>query len=192
MFVTISEFEVALGSSLSQSDALRAQQLIENATAAVISYTGQQFAAGTTTATLNPRRGWVRLGQRPVTAVSAVTDINGSPINFTWNGLDKVKVGSNVMSDFAWEPWRSPLAMVKVTYTHGGDIPADIKAVVVSAAGRAFGVLPQETALSQETLGAYNYSTGAAASSGAVGFLLPERLILDRYRAHASSIEATR
>lgn len=193
MLATIEDLEIALETSLSGASLVRAEQLLKNASAAVVAYTGQQFLPGTSTVRLSTRKGFARLGQTPVTAVTAVEDPNGNPMLFTWDGADRVYLGMNVIDTFAWEPFRTPIRRAKVTYTHGDPVvPDDIKAVVLSAAGRAFGVKPQDTAVSQETIGQYNYSTGSAASSGAIGFLLPERAVLDRYVRAINSFEVTR
>jgi len=187
MLATLEDLEQLLGSSV---DASRAETLLAHASAAVRSYTGQHFTRETTTVTVRvPKSRWLRLAQRPVWTVDAVTDTNDNPLTFTFDGLDRVRIPANVPSEFSFEPWLSPVRTAKVTYDHGYDqTPGDIIAVVCQVAGRAYGVKADDTALNQETLGSYNYSTGNAAASGATGLLLPERQILDRYRGTARTI----
>jgi hypothetical protein len=72
---------------------------------------------------------------------------------------------------------------VDVTYTAGyDDVPADVVAVVVQIALRAFGVNAEQTGLQSESIAGYSYSVGSAAASGGLGMLQAEREVLDRYR----------
>ena len=69
----------------------RALALLADASAAVISYTGQQFVRATTTAQVRvPSDRKVRLGQLPVHDVDAVTDLNDNQLLFTFDGIDTV------------------------------------------------------------------------------------------------------
>lgn len=167
----------------------RALELLADASAAVISYTGQQFVRATTTVQVRVPSDWkVRLGQLPVHDVDAVTDLNDNQLLFTFDGIDTVHVTVNLDS-FSFEPWTSPIRTVNVTYDHGFDaIPDDIVAVVCQVAGRAYGTAPQDTGAAREQLGDWSYSAGAAASSGALGLLLPERAVLDRYTQRVRTI----
>lgn len=171
-----------IGRSLSGDD--RAAAVLADAIAAVQSYTGQQIAEGTSTVVVPVNRGSVRLAQIPVQSVDDVQTLEGAPIDFGFDGIRTITLASDrAIPRFDLEPFRSPPKTIRVTYTHGFDpIPDDILAVVFQVAGRAYGVNPLDTGINQETLGSYNYSTGSAASSGALGFLLPERMVLDRYR----------
>lgn len=189
---SLSDLEARMGVSLSGSDATRAQALLEDASAAAVAYTGQQFTPGQSTAVFNVRRGFARLGQMPVVSVDDVETIDGQSVYYRFEEPDRVYLTLSQQDVFEWEPFRTIPPKVRITYSHGGDVPGDIVAVVCSVAGRAFGVRPQDTAISQETIGQYNYSTGSAASSGAVGFLLPERAVLDRYVRHGGAVEVVR
>lgn len=185
----VTDLELVLGYDLEGSDVGRGQRLLDDASAAVVSYTGQTFVRAETTATVRvPPSRWLRLGQRPVHSVSAVTDVNDNELTFTFDGLDRVRIPAN-LSDFAWEPWPTSLRTAKVTYDHGYDqIPGDVIAVVCQMAARAYGVNPADAGVNNERIGEYSYGIGAAASSGAVGMLLPERSILDRYRTPARTV----
>lgn len=171
-----------IGRSLSGDD--RAAAVLADAIAAVQSYTGQQIAEGTSTVVVPVNRGMVRLTQIPVQSVDDVQTLGGAPIGFDFDGIRTITLNlDGAIRRFDLEPFRRTPRTIKVTYTHGFDpIPDDILAVVFQVAGRAYGVNPTDTGINQETLGSYNYSTGSAASSGALGFLLPERMVLDRYR----------
>lgn len=187
---TLADLETRMGAPI--GDMARASALLEDASSAVVAYTGQQFTAGQTTAVFNVRRGFARLGQLPVVSVDTVETLDGRQIYHRFEEPDRVSLRLSAIDSFEWEPFRTIPSRVRITYTHGGDVPADIIAVVCSVAGRAFGVRPQDTAIAQETIGSYNYSTGSAASSGGVGFLLPERAVLDRYVRHGGTVEAVR
>lgn len=182
-----------LQSIMSVTDDSRATTLLERASATVVMYTGQTFERATTTDRFRVRRGHVKLSQRPVNDVTAVVDKNANPISFEWDMGDRVKVASNVWGDFAFEPWTSSIQVVDVTYDHGYDtIPEVIIDVVCQIAGRAYGTTPDATALNQETLGAYNYSTGAAAASGTLGLLAGERAALDKFRRLGGTVGVDR
>lgn len=171
-FATVADVSRRLGRTLTADEAARVTVLLRDASAAVVNYTGQQFHAGTTTVTLRPKWGRVRLAQRPVTEVTTVVNGDGDDIDFDWDGADLVDVYGTS-------------APVTVTYDHGygpNDIPADIVAVVCQIVGRAFGRSAEGTGLTSETIGSYSYSVGAAAAAGPFGLLNDERAILDRYR----------
>lgn len=186
---TIDQLQARL--SVDISDVERAGVLLEDASATVRSYCGQDFTASTTTARLKVKRNVVRLPQRPVTDVDEVADTNGNTLTHEWVAGDRVKIQAN-LDDFSSVPWSSDISWVDVTYSHGYEsVPDDIIAVVCQIAGRAFGTSPEAAALSSESLGSYAYSTGGAAASGAVGMLAGERAVLDRYRRQAGSITVT-
>jgi hypothetical protein len=186
---TLDDLQSRLTSTI--SDANRAVRLLDDVSATVRSYTGQQFTQATTTARLKVKRGKVRLPQRPVTAVSAVEDTNGNSILFEWVAGDRVKIQPN-LDTFAYVPWALGIEWVDVTYTHGlASVPDDIVSVVCQIAGRAYGTSPDASAMSSESIGSYSYATGGAAASGAAGMLAGERAILDRYKRHVSSVSLT-
>lgn len=186
---TVGDLEGRLGRTFDVAETARATLLLQDASAAVRGYTGQQFTEATTTVRVKPRKGLVRLPQRPVTAVTAVEDTNGNAVLHTWRGDDTVSVSGNTPDTWAWEPWRNGLTSVDVTYTHGYDeVPDDIIAVVCQIAGRAMGHAADTTGMQSETIGEYSYSVGAAAAAGGLGLLNDERAVLDRYRRPAGLI----
>lgn len=185
---TIEDLEARMGRRITDDETPRAEALLQDASAAVRAYTGQQFTAGTTTARLRPRNGTVRLPQRPVVDVTAVANVEGTDVAFTWDTGDQVAItglGSTVPFDV--EPIRR-VAYLDVTYEHGYElIPDDIIAVVCQIAGRAFGRPVQDSGTQQESIGGYSYSVGVAAAAGGVGMLNDERAVLDRYRIPVAS-----
>lgn len=161
-----------LGRTLTAAETDQVELLLADASAAVRTYTGQQFTQVEITSRIRARGGVVRLPQRPVSVVASVADPDGNDLDYTWYAGDRVILSS---------PWAA--TWVDVTYTPGyEETPADIVAVVCQIAGRAFGRPADQTGLSSETIGQYSYSVGGAAAAGAVGMLDDERAVLDRYR----------
>lgn len=171
-----SDLEARLGRALAGDDATRADALLDDASAAVRAYTGQTFEAGSSTVRVRARGRSVRLAQRPVTAVSAVKDVDGNDVGFDWYA------GSTFTIDAA------PLGgWLDVTYDHGGAIPDVVKAVVCQVAGRAFGSKAEQAGYTSESVGGYSYAVGTAAAAGPLGLLDDERRALDPYRVVGTS-----
>lgn len=191
---TVADLEARLGRSLDATETARVEALLAGASARVRSYTGQQFELTTTTDRVRARSGRLRLPQRPVVAVSALADMNGNDIMFTWHA------GNDILMGTSGYPVRHPIEdawyrhhdWVDVTYTHGyTDIPADVVEVVCQIALRAFGT-PSETAgIVQESIGSYSYSVGPVAAAGATGLLNEERAALDPYRRIGGTIRVS-
>lgn len=207
---TFDDVNVRLGRDGS-ADVDRISALLIDASAAVRSYTGQQFTAATETRRLRvrshpntpiePSGHFVILPQRPVTAVASVLSVAGSAIPFVWDGegytgpgnYDRVYLWANLygaQGDWQTQYPRPLRDRVDVTYTHGyATIPDEIVGVVCQIVGRALGTTPDSSALTDETLGSYSYRIGAAAASGAFGMLPAETAILDGYKRPAGSIK---
>jgi hypothetical protein len=147
----------------------------------VRAYTKQEFTVAETTARLQVRKGRARLPQRPVTEVGSVVDVNGTDVAYTLAG-ETLLLDPTVPDPWAWEPRRSPVAYVDVTYTHGYEtIPEVIVAIVCQVAARAYGSPSNTAGTSQETIGSYSHTTGITAAAGPVGLLPAERSVLDDY-----------
>lgn len=179
---TTDDLEARLGSTLADED--RAQAVLDDVSAVVRAYTGQQFTQEETTARLRSRNGIVKLPQGPVTAVATVENVDGNTVEFTWDAGSQVSLaGFEFSRSFEVEPYRSRSIWVDVTYTHGYEtVPADIVAVVCQMAGRAYGRTADSAGVTQESIAGYSYSVGAAAAAGPMGMLADERRILDAYR----------
>jgi hypothetical protein len=181
---TATDLSDRLGRDLTDSELGRVDALLRDASAAVRRYTGQDITEATSTTSVRVRGGWLRLPQRPVTAVTTVESATGDSVVFDWGGGEEVWVGATTTWDPATLIWPSRLpTRVSVTYTHGyAEIPDDIVAVVCAVALRAVGVDPTDTKYQSEGIASYNYTLGAAAAAGALGSLPAERSILDAYR----------
>lgn len=182
---TVDDLEARTGLTLTQA---RAEALLDDASARVRSYTGQQFTSDTTTDRLRVRNGRVRLPQRPVTAVTSVLDLNAVAVTYT-RVNDIVVLDAGVPDTWAWEPRTTGLLYVDVTYEHGyedDEIPDIIVAVVCQIAGRAYGSPSSDSGVQSESLGSYSYALGAAAGAGPLGLLADERAALDPFRRDLS------
>lgn len=178
---TLDDLEDRLGST---PDATRGQAILDDVSAVVRAYTGQQFTSEETTDRLRVRNGGVKLPQRPVTAVESIANMDGGAVEFTWYSGDFVALAAwDAIRAFEVQPFRTQATWVDVTYTHGyATVPEDIVAVVCQMAGRAYGRTPDTTGVTQESIAGYSYSVGSAAASGPMGMLPNERQILDLYR----------
>lgn len=176
----VSDLEARLGRTLSGTELSRATALLDDASAAVRGYTGQELTAGTSTnKRLRARGGVVTLPQRPVTAVTSVTDTDGNAVGYTWDGWDRLGVVPE-------------LEAVLVTYNHGYDtVPDVIVAVVCQVAGRALGTPPDGSGFTQETIGGYSYTIGGTAAAGALGLLPAELEALETFQRRASRSRIT-
>ncbi|MFJ2407105.1 hypothetical protein ACIOUE_38060 [Streptomyces xanthochromogenes] len=148
--------------------------VLDTASAIVRAEARQRFTRGTTTVALAPRGQVVSLPQRPVVSV------------------ELVRAGGRALPPDEYRLWRDQLWLgslglgpVVVTYTHGyGDVPADVRAIVLTLAGR---VLTNPSDLRQESVGSVSV-TYAAETIGAS--LAPiERDQLARYRPRAAVVQ---
>lgn len=186
---TASDLEVLLQRTFTETETAAAELVLDLVSAAIRSYTGQQFTYQTTTARLRLRRGKLRLPQRPVVEVTAVTTTAEPPVAVTyeWDGFGSVELST--LGGIETNAGRANCGSYLVTYTHGyATVPEDIRAVTLQVAGRAFGTPADQTGVQSENIGGYGYSVGGAAASGAVGFLAGERAVLDRYKVPASAV----
>lgn len=189
---TSDDVQERLGRALTSEEAAKIDALLTDASSSVIAYSGQTFAATTTTALLPIRNRGVRLPQRPVTAVASAVDQFGNSLPFIWiTGDSLVTLASSTWIN-AFElnilPW-TRISKVNVTYTHGWDpIPDDVIGVVCQIVGRALGTPSIEAGITSESIAGYSYTQGAAAGAGPFGMLPDEKRILDRYRSLAGAI----
>lgn len=169
---TVADLEARLGRTFTAEETTRAGLLLDDVSATVRAYTGQQFTAATSTVRLRARGGRIRLPQRPATAITTVKNTDGVTVAHTWHSGDVV-----TLTDYPASGW------FDVTYNHGYVlIPADIIAVACQIAGRAFGTTADNAGYQSESIGTYSYTVGVAAAAGATGLLNDEKAVLDRYR----------
>lgn len=178
---TRADLEARLGRALAGTEATRADALLDDASAIVRAYTGQTIdAVADDTVRLKARRGRIRLPQRPVTAVTAVADVDANDVAFYWPGLGEiVALGVNRSGDTPSNTYD----VFDVTYSHGyPDVPDVIVGIVCQVVARALTVDPDSTGYQGETIEGYSYTVGAAAAQGAAGLLAGEREVLNLFR----------
>lgn len=187
---TTVDVEARLGRTLTDTEALRIDALLADASASIRNYTRQELTAvAGDIATFKVRNGRVKLPQRPVTDVIAVTSLNSDPVLYQWLGDDTILTGTNTPDSFAWVPWTSGIPAVNVEYDHGYDlIPDDIIGVCCSIVTRALGREPVDAGITSEAIAGYSYSLGSAAAAGGFGMLQAEKDILDAYKRVGGSV----
>lgn len=167
---TISDVEARLGRPLSVEETAKATAWLEDASALFVQRSIQQFEAGESTVRLFPIRGIVRLVQRPVIAVTSVEDLNGNPVDFTWDGFQSLyDLGTT-----------GPL---KVTYEHGSDIiPQAVVAVVAGMVARTLSIAGDAAAgVTQQSVGPFSQSYASWAVGGQVMLSPAEQKVADSY-----------
>lgn len=150
-----------------------APMVLDMASAIVRREARNDFSRRTTAVVLTPRLGWLTLPGRPVVSVDAVS-VYAVPVDSAGWVLDGDRL----------RVIRTPYTPATVTYTHGyGAVPGDVRAVVLSAAGR---VLTNPSDLRQESVGSVNV-TYAAETIGAA-LAQADRDLLARYRRTAAVV----
>ncbi len=144
---TIADVEARLGRELTAGEESQATAWLNDASAMFVQRAIQKFEVSESTVRLFPRDGIVRLVQRPVIEVTSVTDIDGTEIDFTYDGHQSIyELGTY-----------SP---VIVTYDHGSDtIPDDVVAVVAGMVVRTL-LIPDDAAagIQQQSVGPFSQS----------------------------------
>lgn len=187
---TTADLAARLGRDFTAEELVRAEKILDDVSARVVAYTGQQFEqVANDPVTVRVRDGIVVLPQRPVTAVAGVADMDGNALSFEWDEFDRVRLLTVGLDGFEVHIGWRPVSRVVVTYSHGyAAVPDDVVAVVCQIAGRAFGTPASESGVTQESLGAWSYSQGGAAGAGPLGMLAAEREVLDLYRRPIGNI----
>lgn len=141
---------------------------IAAASARVRRFTRQQITAGTSTTTLHGLGPWL-LPQRPVVAVTTVTDANGNDVGYELEG-------PRISSATVCGP-------ITVTWDHGFDpLPDGLIELVCAIAARLAGVTTaMATGVRTEQAGGESITWGADGWSGTTGLTRPEREALREY-----------
>ena len=184
--ITPGDIEARVGRPLTDAEQNRLAAVVRDVSAAIRSYTGQTITlVEDDEVRLRVVGGQIRLPQRPVVEVSAVTSTTGTALSYEWNGIEHADV-----TTWAGNYWPTHQDLVDVTYTHGyATVPDDIVAVACQVAIRSLAVAIDSTAMQQESIGGYSYTLGGAAANGALGFLAGERQVLDRYRRRHRTLQ---
>lgn len=187
---TVSDVQARLTRTITSGETARVRALIDDASAAIITESGQDVLRAETTARLGVRNInrelVVTLPQRPVNSITSVEDINGNAVTYVWDGATKLTLYGRTDVVHTDTLDRS-LRYVDVTYDHGYDDTNDVRGVLGTVAGvvasvvaRAFGTPAEETGKTAESLGTYSYSIGAGAAQGGFGLMTAEWKVIKR------------
>lgn len=204
---TIEDLEARLGRELTPEEQARAQALLDDASALIRAYTGQDFSQTLgDVIVLRPVGTVVRLPQRPVQQVTQVIAVGGSEAipditlpagAWTWDGIDKVDIWP---PDTTWmlslpETWADGWGAVdtyRLTYDHGyATVPADVVAMVCAMVLRTLLSPSMTQGMVAERIGQYNYQLqqGTGSVGATVMMTQGDRDALKRYRRTATTIQ---
>lgn len=168
---SLSDLGARLGKDLTGD--IRAEALLDDASARIRRYTGLAFESATSTDRLAVCCGKAQIPHSPVISVDSVTvdgDTLAAGVDYT------ISARTITFSD-------PDILFATVTCTWGyAAVPDDIVAVTCQVAGRAFGTNASDAGTTAESLGGWSFSTGGAAAAGPLGLLRDEREVLDSYR----------
>lgn len=194
------DLEARLGRPLTTAEAARAYALIDDASALVQAYTGQDFSrTDDDTVVLRAQQGEIRLPQYPVLEVSAVVALGagGNPdlpvVGWQWDGLDIVRTCTdtpviNMPERWYAEDLEAYPGTYRVTYSHGAaQVPPEVVAVVAALTLRTITAPTLAGGVTGETLGPYSYRTDGTGVGTAVALTNADRTILGRYRRSAAT-----
>tara|TARA_R110002051_G_scaffold1853_1_gene10149 strand:- start:13570 stop:14145 length:576 start_codon:yes stop_codon:yes gene_type:complete len=175
------DVEAALGRDLTTEETARIGAILDKASEQFRRVSGQQFTPGSSTVRLKVNGGRVRLPQRPVTAVTSVTDDAGNAVAYT---QFKSVLTTSLRSD----------QFVIVSYTHGAtEVPAEVR-LCIAELGKRVLEIPQSarSGLSQfaESDGPFSESgTFAAWAVGGQTMLSPDDVALAKsFRVSTGSL----
>ena len=123
----VDDVAAAFGRDLTSDEQDRVEAILEKASELFRRRSGQQFTEGTSTVRLKVNGGEVRLTQRPVVSVASVTLDDGTDVS--WSLFGSVLTVPLRSSDF-----------VRVTYTHGGDVPDVVRLCIAELAKRVLSI----------------------------------------------------
>lgn len=122
----------ALGRAITTEEAAKVGAILDKASELFRARSGQQFTEATSTVRVRNRAGVVTLPQRPVTAVSAVVDDDGSDVTYTFDDRFQFEVESTEK-------------YLTVTYTHGGAVPDLVRLTIAEIAKKVL-LIPADAA----------------------------------------------
>lgn len=203
---TQADLEARLGRPLTTAEQARADALLDDASALIRAYTGQEFTLHENDViTLRPVGTVLRLPQRPVTAVTQVVAVGGTepipditlpPGAWMFDGIDKVDVWP---LNTGWilnlpEVWLEgyPPDTYRVTYSHGyAQVPADVVAITCGIVNRVLLSPSLVEGLVQERIGQYSYQLqqGMGAAGASARLTDDDRTALQRYRRTTGVIQ---
>ena len=197
------DLKARLGRDLTEAEQARAQALLDDASALIRAYTGQDFdLVEDDEIVLRIQGGVVRLPQRPVTEVSQVIALGGNlipdvtVIDWIFDGVDQIRIGEGTfiinLPAIWWDDDGYP-GTYRVTYSHGyTQVPADVVSIACRVALRTLTAPTTQGGVTSETIGSYSYRLDAADTGLAVSLSKDDRTALARYRRTEGMIKVGR
>jgi hypothetical protein len=190
----VSDLEGRMGRPLTGPETMRAEVLLDDASALVRSYTNQSFqAVDDETLVIKAQQGEIRLPQRPVRGVTQVYAIGagGAPdipvVGWQWDGLDIIRTSIDSPLINLPERWYDEDATAypgtfRVTYSHGAPPPPEVVAVTAGMVLRTLTAPSMAGGVTGETIGPYSYRTDGSGVGTAVLMTNTDRQTLKRFR----------
>lgn len=168
---TIADVEARLGRELTVEEQAKATAWLDDASALFVNRARQQFEVGESIVRLFPKDGVVRLEQRPAISIISVEDINGAPVDYTFDGFQCL-----------FDVWTN--LPVVVNYEHGSaTIPDDVVAVVAGMVARTMSIAPDAAAgITRTTTGPFSQEFASWAVGQQVMLSPAEAMVADSYR----------
>lgn len=179
-----SDVEAAFGRDLTPDEATRVGAILDKASELFRAAAGQQFTLGDSISRLKVNGGRVHLPLRPVIEVQSVTMDSGADVRYSrfkqWLDIDLPS------SEF-----------VRVTYSHGGDVPDLVRLTVAEVAKKVLSIDPNAAAGVSQTSestgpfsGSQSYATWA---QGGQTMLAPDDLAIARsFRVRVPTVWVSR
>lgn len=203
---TIEDLELRLGTEFTEEQRPRIQQLLDDASSLIRSYTKQQFnLVEDDVIVLRPVGSFVRLPQTPVIEVTKIEAVAGyNDMHFTlsawvFDGIDKIQLFGGMDQVVNYPEWwydYEGANTYRVTYSHGyptDGIPDDIVATVCAMVMRVVTSPSQVGGMVSERIGQYFYqlqqNQGAAGAS--VRLNADDKSALAPYRKSATTIQTS-
>lgn len=120
----------ALGRPLTPEEVARVDAILDKASELFRKRSGQQFTPGASTDRVKVTANWVELVQRPVVDIVSVVDDDGHAVEF--ERLESRLFLSHCVGRF-----------VRVTYTHGGDVPDLVRLTIADIARKVLSIDPK-------------------------------------------------
>lgn len=189
---TVADLEARSG--LSFDPPVRAEALLDDASAMVRSYTGQDFTLVEDDVVVLPvARGRISLPQRPAqnpSAISAILLQSVALVTGGWqfDGIDCVYIGAPTWA-INGPTIPCEFHTAQVTYSHGYSvIPGDVVAVVCQMVLRVLQSPAATPGLRSEQIDDYQYALGGGLTSGTIALVPEEKVTLNRYRRRSGSV----
>jgi hypothetical protein len=191
----IIDVEARIGRAVVDEERVQVQAQLEDASAVVRNYCRRDFTQTQSTDLFRAVGQAVKLTNRPVVSVEAISAIGLGGIRValpTWffDGLDRVWITGGPadyvinLPEELYDLGRDS-ALVEVTYTHGYvEIPSDIVAVVAGMVVRTQ-ILPGRGYLAAESVGddSYRIAGDRQPASGPLALGAADRTVLNAYRS---------